>query len=402
MRRFSLSLAISLVLLPPLRAEDDDILTKAKKGDAASQVTIGMRYRDGKGVEKDYKEAVRWTRLAADQGNAAALDNLGFHYFQGWGVPQDFDVALGYFKAAAKHGSSWGAYNAGRCAFGGQGMEQNYDEALAWWKKAADLGHPMGAMHLAMMYAAGDGVAKDDKQAIDWCKQAAKLGSTDARVLHGELLFRQKHYDEAHRLWKEAADKKSEAAEALLQIESLRREGSQPGKDVYVEGPHLHQGYNNCGATTMSMAARFLGTNLGPYDIKRACSGGPPGTGTDWAELLAAVEKKNLNWKLATFAYDDAGFQEATALLRNELDAGRPLVIDFTVKSGRGGFAGHTLLAVGYLHGGKTYILRDPALPSPGIRLMSAKDLEAHWHSNGYSRLGKGKRARPAIVLSGK
>src|SRR4051812_1800497 len=99
---FAPLLAACLLFAPNVRGDEkaDEVLDKAKNGDSSAQLAIGMRYRDGKGVERDFKEAIRWTRLAADQGNGAALDNLGFHYFQGWGVPQDFDVALGYFKSA--------------------------------------------------------------------------------------------------------------------------------------------------------------------------------------------------------------------------------------------------------------------------------------------------------------
>lgn len=395
-----LSAVIVVFLACIARGQDSELLDKAKKGDAASQFAVAMQYRDGKGVEKDYKEALRWSRLAADQGYAAALDNLGFHYFQGWGVPQDFDIALGYFKAAGARGSAWGLYNMGRCCFGGQGTPQNYADAMTWWKKAAEKGHGHSAMHVAMMHASGDGIERDEAEAIRWCKKAIELGSSDGNVLLGEILFRQGKRDEATATWKESADKKNVQATALLQIADLRIKGGAVGKAGYVEVSHVHQGYNNCGSTTVTMAARFQGAKVTQYEIKRACPGGPIGTGTDWAELLAAVGKQQLNWKLTTFAHDADGFEQALSLLKKEIDEGRPLVIDFTVKSSRGGSAGHTLLATGYLDGGETVILRDPAHVSPGIRLMSKADLEQHWHSRGYSHLAKGKSARPALVLT--
>ena len=47
-------------------------------------------YDTGQGVPQDYAEAVRWTRLAADQGHAEAQNNLGVMYGTGAGVPQDY------------------------------------------------------------------------------------------------------------------------------------------------------------------------------------------------------------------------------------------------------------------------------------------------------------------------
>ena len=37
-------------------------------------------YDNGDGVPQDYKEAVKWYRLAAEQGDAAAQYNLGIMY----------------------------------------------------------------------------------------------------------------------------------------------------------------------------------------------------------------------------------------------------------------------------------------------------------------------------------
>ena len=46
-------------------------------------------YRNGWGVAQDYKEAVKWYRLAAAQGYAMAQSNLGSKYAKGQGVAQD-------------------------------------------------------------------------------------------------------------------------------------------------------------------------------------------------------------------------------------------------------------------------------------------------------------------------
>src|ERR1035438_5254339 len=41
-----------------------------------AQVHLGLMYYQGQGVPQDYKEAMRWYRLAADQGDADAQFNL--------------------------------------------------------------------------------------------------------------------------------------------------------------------------------------------------------------------------------------------------------------------------------------------------------------------------------------
>ena len=62
-------------------------------------------YDDGTGVTQDYKEAVKWYKLAAEKGTPIAQYSLGMMYEEGKGVSQDFQ-ATGQllFKLARKQG----------------------------------------------------------------------------------------------------------------------------------------------------------------------------------------------------------------------------------------------------------------------------------------------------------
>ncbi len=51
-------------------------------------------------MEKDYAEAVRYCKLAADQGHASAQYNLGVCYANGEGVEKDYAEAVRYYKLA--------------------------------------------------------------------------------------------------------------------------------------------------------------------------------------------------------------------------------------------------------------------------------------------------------------
>ena len=59
------------------------LIQKAEAGDAIAQYNLGNKYYEGKDVLKDYKEAVKWYRKAADQGLANAQNNLGSMYDNG-------------------------------------------------------------------------------------------------------------------------------------------------------------------------------------------------------------------------------------------------------------------------------------------------------------------------------
>ena len=68
------------------------------------QFETGNKYYYGKGVPKDYHEALKWYRKAANRGHANAQNSLGLMYQNGRGVPQDYSEAVKWFRKAADQG----------------------------------------------------------------------------------------------------------------------------------------------------------------------------------------------------------------------------------------------------------------------------------------------------------
>ena len=67
---------------------------------------LGVMYGEGKGITQNYKTAVKWYTLAAEQGNANAQTLLGFVYSLGEGVIKDYVRAHMWFNIAASSGES--------------------------------------------------------------------------------------------------------------------------------------------------------------------------------------------------------------------------------------------------------------------------------------------------------
>jgi hypothetical protein len=63
-------------------------------------------YQKGQGVPQDYKTAVKWYRLAAEQGDAGAQSNLGLMYVLGRGVLKNNVRAHMWWSIAAPSGKS--------------------------------------------------------------------------------------------------------------------------------------------------------------------------------------------------------------------------------------------------------------------------------------------------------
>jgi clan AA aspartic protease (TIGR02281 family) len=96
-----------------------------------------MNY-NGQGVTQDYKEALKWYRLAADQGNAEAQFFLGTMYATGKGVVQDYREAVKWHRLAAQQGMPRAQLSLGIQYYGGrEGVAQDYQYAYMWLSLAA-------------------------------------------------------------------------------------------------------------------------------------------------------------------------------------------------------------------------------------------------------------------------
>ena len=97
-------------------------------------------YANGQGVPQDYKTAVKWWRLAAEQGDAVAQYNLGWMYRKGKGVPQDDKTAMKWYRLAAEQGDADAQYNLGLMYANGKGVPQDNVYAHMWLNIAASSG----------------------------------------------------------------------------------------------------------------------------------------------------------------------------------------------------------------------------------------------------------------------
>ena len=117
----------------------------AERNDAEAQCLLGVFYAEGRGVEQDYAEAVKWFRKAAKEskyrkGISGAKCRLGDCYYHGTGVEQDYDKALEWYRRAAEHGNHIAQRRLGDCYAEGHGVEQDLTEAAKWYRLAAEYG----------------------------------------------------------------------------------------------------------------------------------------------------------------------------------------------------------------------------------------------------------------------
>lgn len=153
----------------------------AERGDANGEFELARMYFDGKGVAKNYAEALHWYRKAAEQGHVKAQFYLGEMYLRGQGTPEDYAEALEWIQKAAKQNDSNAEAGLGYIYHNGKGVPQDYAEAANWYRRASDQGYALAQQSLAYMYYNGQGVPQDYASALHWYRKAADQGDAAAQ-----------------------------------------------------------------------------------------------------------------------------------------------------------------------------------------------------------------------------
>ena len=156
--------------------EGTPVLTAAELDPAITdhweQYKLGFAYEFGQGRPQDYKLAVKWYLLAANQENSWAQNRLGDCYYAGHGVEQNYETAAQWYARGAQNGDNTAQYNLGLCYFYGQGTNRDFSQAFYWLKQAAEQGIDAAYPLLAECYKKGLGTAADPTLAAYWSNQA--------------------------------------------------------------------------------------------------------------------------------------------------------------------------------------------------------------------------------------
>lgn len=197
----------------------------AERGEADAQYRLGNCYAEGKGVEKNDAEAVKWYRKAAEQGNVDAQYWLGSCYFNGDGVETNKVEAVRWFRKAAEQGHADAQYFTGKNYEFGIGVVQNKDEAEKWFGK---IKHPFDQYRIGNMLL----LVKQDKpevkaEAMKWYRKAAEQGYADAQYMLGLCYCVKQDKPEAVKwLQKAAKQGHEEAKKALTKVS--KQKGTEP------------------------------------------------------------------------------------------------------------------------------------------------------------------------------
>lgn len=170
----------------------------AENGNAQAQITMGLMYDYGHGVEKSASESIKWYLMAAEQGVPLVQHDMGVKYFQGQGVEQNYKEAAKWWEMSANAGIADSQFNLGLMYYRGIGIEKDYVKAAKLFEDAAKQGHGNAQYSLAVMYAFGQSKEKNYTTALKWFRKAAEQNVAQAQFNLG--VFNENGYGLARNL----------------------------------------------------------------------------------------------------------------------------------------------------------------------------------------------------------
>ena len=171
----------------PAAGPADGLRRFAASGDPAAQYELGLRFAEGRTLNRDPKAAASWFEKAAAQGLAPAQYRIGSAYEKGMGVNRDAALAMSWYGRAADAGNIKAMHNLAVMSADGSLGKSDYAKAASWFGKAAALGVRDSQFNLAILYAKGLGIEQSLPQSYTWFAIAAAQGDEDAGKKRDEV-----------------------------------------------------------------------------------------------------------------------------------------------------------------------------------------------------------------------
>jgi len=156
-------------------------------------------------------------------------------------------------------------------------------------------------------------------------------------------------------------------------------------ESIYCEIDYIKQYPNLCVGASAEMVLNYYGKKINQKDIKRHADGISYKDDDKrlykailFVKLVRALKDFGIKWEQKLYAMDCGNL--GLNFIINEIKNKRPVLIDTTL------FGGHTVVVNGYCEKKKLFIITDPNIESPGIRIISYEELRRIWSSGGYIR----------------
>jgi TPR repeat protein len=212
---------------------DDAVKRSAEEGKRFGATTEALKlvaamYEKGEDLPQSDTDAAKWYRKAVDVGDSQAAVKLAAMFIDGRGVPRDYGQALTLCEGAAKQNYAPGQYCVGYIHLHGLGTQVDPKEAAKWYDLASKGGQTKATMDLAEMYWKGEGVDVNRPEAY-YLFFLARRAAPDAKT-RGQTLWQEMSRDEIKHLQKKLRDLRLDPQKVFASMQ-------EPSPSEAPEGP---------------------------------------------------------------------------------------------------------------------------------------------------------------------
>lgn len=161
---------------------------------------------------RDFEDYFKYLMLSYNEGDKRATHHLGLAYEKGRGVSKDYNQALYYYYEAIKDHNAYAYFNLARMYKDGKGVEKDINKAIELLEISASLNYGGAYSELGKMYIEGT-LEKDIDKGIRYVEKGLALHSENAKVymailsIEGEYVKEDTYY--AYKLLKDAMEKET-------------------------------------------------------------------------------------------------------------------------------------------------------------------------------------------------
>lgn len=177
---------------------------------------LGLIFCEGLGVKRNVKKGLHFINLAMKMSEPAAIFYFGECHLIGKHVEKDPCLAVKYFRLAAEQSYADAICALATCYCNGNGVKQDYQLAARLYSEGANLGCEKSLSNLGTCFYNGEGVEQDYARAIEFYEAAVKLNDNMAIFNIGVCYFFGQHVEKncskGFEFFKRAADLNVEKA----------------------------------------------------------------------------------------------------------------------------------------------------------------------------------------------
>jgi localization factor PodJL len=178
--------SLDVPVIPP-DLSNPTIVSAIAKGDGAAMYELGMKLREGRGVERDAAAALNWFKAGAESGNIPSTIRYAKMLEKGEGGIKDLSGAMSFYQRAADKGSREATHALAALFASGSNGNADFKQAFTLFDRAARAGYVDSQYNLGVLYAAGQGVKPNLAESYKWFSIAAQGGDKNAATSRDEI-----------------------------------------------------------------------------------------------------------------------------------------------------------------------------------------------------------------------